>query len=388
MAKFATSHLSAGVTSVVVGYSSAVVLVIEAAKASGATPAIVESWLLAVGLGMGLTTLFYSWRNKIPLVTAWSTPGAAYLIGNVQGFPLNEVVGAFLAAGLLSMISARVQYLAEKIESIPPAIASAMLTGILLPICLDVFNQATDFPLTFVAFILLYVIGFLFFQRYLMIAVLILAAGFSAFSDNAMSVDWQLSLSSPVWIQPEFTLSAFVGIALPLFLITQLSQNIPGIAILKLHGHKPDHRSVLSGVAATQIITSPFGGFSFNYAAITAAICMGEEAGKDPKSRYFAAMVTGAGYVLMGLFSWLVVLVFSAMPGVIIALLAGLALLGTLQNALATAFTKDDERMPALLVMLCTASGFTLFSVSSAVWGLLLGMLVLKARELLSENDS
>lgn len=379
MTKLAMSHISAGITAVVVGYSSAVVLVIEAAKASGASDAIVESWLLAVGLGMGLTTLYFSWRNKIPLITAWSTPGAAFLIGNAQGYSLNEIIGACLAAGVLSLISARVRYLSAKIESIPASISSAMLAGILLPICLNVFNQATDFPLTFVTFISLYVVGFLLFPRFLMIAVLLLATGFSIFSGNPMNIDWQLTISSPVWIQPEFTLAAFVGIALPLFLITQLSQNIPGIAILKLHGHKPDHQKVLTGIAATQVITSPFGGFSFNYAAITAAICMGEDAGKDPKSRYLAAIVTGTGYVLLGLFSWLVVVVFSAMSQVIIALLAGLALLSTLQNALSSAFSKDAERMPALLVMLCTASGFTLFSLSSAVWGLLLGLVLLKA---------
>lgn len=380
MTKLAMSHFSAGITAVVVGYSSAVVLVIEAAKASGANSAMVESWLFAVGLGMGLTTLLYSWRNKIPLVTAWSTPGAAFLIGNAQGFSLNEVIGACLAAGVLSLLSARVKYLSEKIESIPASIASAMLAGILLPICLNVFNQATDFPLTFVGFISLYVIGFLFFPRYLMIAILVLAGGSSFLSGSSSSIEWQLSISSPIWIQPHFTIRAFVGIALPLFLITQLSQNIPGIAILKLHGHKPDHRNILSGIAATQVLTAPFGGFAFNYAAITAAICMGEEAGSDPKSRYFAAMITGTGYVMLGLFSWLVVLVFSAMPAVIIALLAGLALLGTLQNALTTAFSNDNERMSALLVMLCTASGFTLFSLSSAVWGLFLGMILLKAK--------
>ena len=375
------SHISAGITAVVVGYSSAVVLVIEAAKASGASDAIVESWLFAVGLGMGLTTLFYSWRHKIPLVTAWSTPGAAFLIGNAQGFSLNEVIGACLAAGVLSLISARVRYLSAKIESIPASIASAMLAGILLPICLNVFNQATNYPLTFVAFISLFIVGFLLFPRYLMIAILILAAGLSIFSGDSMNIEWQLSISSPVWVQPQFTLSAFVGIALPLFIVTQLSQNIPGIAILKLNGHKPDHRNVLSGIAATQVVAAPFGGFAFNYAAITAAICMGEEAGSDPRSRYFAAMVTGAGYVLLGLFAWLVVLVFGEMPEVIIALLAGLALLGTLQNAMATAFSNDDERMSALLVMLCTASGFTLFNLSSAVWGLILGMLLLRAKE-------
>jgi benzoate membrane transport protein len=186
-----------------------------------------------------------------------------------------------------------------------------------------------------------------------------------------------LSLPTPVWVSPEFSITAVIGLAVPLYIITTLSQNLPGIAIHHAHGYHPDHKKVLSGIAILQGLLAPFGGFTFNLAAITAALCMGEEADKDKSQRYKAAIAAGIGYLFMGLLASVVVVLFVSMPPIVVHLLAGLALLATLQAALVKTVESDKYRHAALVTFLCTASGFSLLSITSAVWGLLLGLLLM-----------
>ena len=370
------SHVAAGLTAVVVGYSSAVVLVIEAAKASGATPAMIVSWLLVLGLGMGITCIGFSWLYKVPVVTAWSTPGAAFLIGAVGGFSLPEIIGAFVTAAALALIAARSKALTSQIERIPPAVSSAMLAGILLPICLGVFTDAAAHPVMVVSFIALYLLGSLFFPRYLMLVLLVVAmvVGFSS-TGNGLEFTW--NWPAPVWVTPEFSVSATISLAIPLFIITLLSQNLPGIAILKSYDYHPDVRQVLTGVSIVNLIAAPFGGFAFNLAAITAAICMGENAGDERSKRYKAAVMAGVGYLIFGVIASLVVYLFSQMPPVVVHLLAGLALLATLQASLLRSMENHDHRKAALLTLLCSASGITVAQLGAPVWGLLTGLCVL-----------
>ena len=370
------SHLAAGITAVVVGYSSAVILVIQAAQSAGASPGMITSWLLALGLGMGVSCIAFSMLYRMPVVTAWSTPGAAFLIMAAGAFELNEVIGAFITAGVLSFAAAQSRWLSERIAAIPDGISAALLAGIVLPICLNIFTDVSDYPLLCALFIGLYVAGVRYFPRYVMLCLLtlaLLAAGQSgAFSDAMFSV----SLAAPVWVTPAFSIQATISLALPLFLITMLSQNLPGMAILKAHNYQPNHRVVLSGLAMIQILTAPLGGVAYNYAAITAAICMGDNAGDDRHQRYLAAVVAGCAYIAVGLAAATVVTLFQAMPTVIIHLLAGLALLATLQAALVRSMEHAHHRHPALITLLCTASGMTLFQLGSPVWGLLLGLLL------------
>ena len=371
------SHVTAGVTAVVVGYSSAVVLVIQAAQTAGATPAMITSWLLALGIGMGLSCIVFSWWYKVPVVTAWSTPGAAFLIGAVGGYPLNEVIGAFLLAGICSLLVAQSRWLQQKISAIPDAISSAMLAGIILPVCLNIFADVSQYPLISAIFLLTYIVGYHFFPRYMMLCLLALAIVTGLSFDSVDTHSWVWAVAMPVWVTPSFSVSAAVSLALPLFLITQLSQNLPGMAILKAHNYQPRHQVVLSGLAVLQIVTAPFGGFSYNYAAITAAICMGESAGSERSQRFRAAIVAGVVYVLMGFAAALVVQIFVAMPEVIVHLLAGLALVATLQSALVRSMDNHAVRHPALLTLVCTASGMSLFQLGAPVWGLALGLALL-----------
>ena len=387
MSKWKLSHISAGLTAVTVGYSSSVVIIIDVARKAGASDDMVVSWLLALGLGMGITCILFSWLSKLPVVTAWSTPGAAFLLTSIGDYRLSEAIGAFILCALLSLVTAQSRSLLKQISRIPPAISSALLAGILLPICLAIFSDVNDAPYLVALFIAAYLVGSRLFPRYLMLLLLVMsvtislfmssADGVVALSSDSPTLPSIFTLPEPIWVTPTFSLSAAIGLAFPLFLITTLSQNLPGIAIHHAHGYTPDHKPILSGIAIVQALLAPFGGFTFNLAAITAALCMGEQADDEKSQRYKAAIAAGVAYLFMGLLASVVVALFVSMPSIIIHLLAGLALLATLQGAVVRAMEVEHHRAPALLTMLCTASGFSLYSMTSAVWGLGLGLLLL-----------
>jgi len=398
MTKWKISHISAGLTAVTVGYSSSVVIIIDVARKAGASDDMVVSWLFALGLGMGITCILFSWLSKMPVVTAWSTPGAAFLLTSIGDYRLSEAIGAFILCALLSLITAQSRSMLRQISRIPSAISSALLAGILLPICLAIFSDVNEAPHLVALFIATYLVGSRLFPRYLMLLLLVMSISISLFmsssngvalsgDSSALSTETALGLSSvvpsmfalptPIWVTPTFSLSAAIGLAFPLFLITTLSQNLPGIAIHHAHGYTPDHKPILSGIAIVQALLAPFGGFTLNLAAITAALCMGEQADSEKSQRYKAAIAAGVAYLFMGLLATVVVALFVSMPSIIIKLLAGLALLATLQGAVVRAMEVEHHRAPALLTMLCTASGFSLFSMTSAVWGLGLGLLLL-----------
>lgn len=383
---FKLHHITAGFSAVIVGYSSAVVLIIDLAKQAGATPDMVTSWLFALGLGMGLTGIFYSWLTKMPVVTAWSTPGAAFLLGSVSEYSLSECIGAFVLCALLSLVTAQSKHLLDLVKKIPTSLSSALLAGILLPICFNIFTHVGTDPELVTLFLAVYFIGKRFFQQYVMLILLLLAIGVSVLLTNANMPT--LAFPTPILVLPEFSLSAFIGLAIPLYLITTLSQNLPGIAIHHAHGYYPNHKSILSGVALIQAVLSPLGGFTFNLAAITAALCMGDEADKEKSERYKAAIAAGLGYLLLGLLASSVVVLFVNMPQEVIHLMAGLALLPTLENALTKSFDVESLRTPALATILCCASGFTLFTLTSPVWGLMLGVVLLAIQRKAKKEDA
>lgn len=375
MTGYRLSHISAGLTAVIVGYSSAVILVIDAARQAGATPDMVISWLLALGIGMGISCILFSWWYKMPVVTAWSTPGAAFLIGAAGDYTLPEVIGSFVVSAIFSIVVSQSKALSKAISRIPSAIASAMLAGILLPICLGVFSDAAAHPTQTGLFLLVYLLGGFLFPRYMMLMLLMLACVVSLYMGVLSDITWQAP--TPVWITPEFSLASVFGLALPLFIITLLSQNLPGIAIHKAHGYEPDHKSVLSGLGIIQLVLAPFGGFTFNFAAITAALCMGEDVDPKPEQRYRAAIIAGVGYLFMGALASIVVVVFLAMPAIVVHLLAGLALLATFQAAIVRAMESAAHRHASTLTLVCSASGVTIAQLTAPVWGLALGLLVL-----------
>ena len=371
------SHLAAGLTSVIVGYSSSVVIVIEAARQAGVSESQLISWLLVLGLAMGLSTLYFSWRFKMPVITAWSTPGAVFLISTAGDFSLAEITGAFLFAGILSLLAARSRMLMRGIERIPPALSAAMLAGILLPYCLGIFTSVQDYPLLSTQFILIYLLGSRWFPRYLMLVLLVIAALAALMITGTSSKPIRFALPALEWVMPVFNSAAVISIGLPLFLITTLSQNLPGISIQHSHGYKPDNRFVLTGIALVQLLSAPFGGFMINLAAITAAICMADNVDENPAKRYLAGIVAGVGYCFAGLFAVTITLIFTQMPQVVTSLLAGIALLSTLQSSLLRSLQDAPFRQGAILTLLCSASGLSLAGISAPVWGLLAGVITL-----------
>ncbi|ENM5874108.1 benzoate/H(+) symporter BenE family transporter [Vibrio mimicus] len=375
---FNLSHLSAGFTTVLVGYTSSVVIVIQAATASGATPAQIESWLLTLGVVMGLTSLIYSWVYKTPILTAWSTPGAVMLAASAGQYSLPVVIGAFMFSGVLIALTGMIAPLTRALSKIPVPLGTAMLGAILLPFCAKAFTPLTNAPVLFFLLFTSYLLAKHFAPRYTMLILLITSIGCAIALGSFADTNLSLSIATPLWVEPEFDWLALLNLALPLYLITMLSQNLPGIAMMKSYQYEAPIKPILLGTGLTNMLAAPFGGFSVNLAAISAAICMAEEVDSDKTQRYRAVLWAGAFYLLAGIFAAAVVNLFLALPQPISAMLAGLALLGTLMMCLHTAFKTDEYREPALFTFIITLSGATLFGMSATLIGLVVGLVYLR----------
>jgi benzoate membrane transport protein len=373
------SAVTAGFVTVLVGFASSAVIVFQAAGAAGATPAQVGSWMLALGVGMGVTCMLLSLYYREPVVTAWSTPGAALLVTSAAGLSIEEATGAFLVSAALITLCGFSGWFERAMDRIPIPIASGMLAGVLLRFGLAVFTaMSTEFWLAFAMFCA-YLVARRLAPRSAVIAAL--AVGIAvALGRGLLHVDAvRLALAAPVWVTPRFTAGALIGVALPLFVVTMASQNVPGVAVIRASGYQAPISPLIGWTGLANLVLAPFGGFALNLAAITGAICMGREAHEDPRRRYVAAMAAGCFYLIIGLFGATVVALFAAFPRELVAAIAGLALLATIGNGLAAALGDANQREPALVTFLVTASGVTLAGVGSAFWGLVAGVMTLVA---------
>ncbi|MEL7596441.1 benzoate/H(+) symporter BenE family transporter [Aeromonas veronii] len=384
---FALPHLVAGFIAVMVGYTSSVILIIQAATAAGADTAQVASWLWTLGIGMGVSCIGLSLYYRIPILTAWSTPGAALLITTLGNFTLAEAIGAFVISSLLITLCGISGWFDRLMKHIPAPLAAAMLAGVLLRFGLDLFKVAPQDPLLLGTLLLTFLLGRHLWPRYTM--VLVLGVGMltcSVRGDLQLgTLHWQLA--SPIWTWPVFSLDALFGIALPQFIVTMTSQNVPGIAILRAHGYQPATSSLISWTGLTGLLLAPFGGYAFNLAAITAAICMGKEVDPDTKRRWPAAVWAGCFYLLTGCFGATVAALFSAFPTALVTCVAGLALLGTIGNSLHSALQQDETREAALLTFIITASGISLLGIAAACWGLLIGLAIYQFQSYRQRNQ-
>ena len=371
------SAIAAGFVTVLVGFASSAVIVFQAAQSLGATPEEISSWMWALGLGMGLTCIGLSLRYRMPVVTAWSTPGAAMLIGSVAGLPLSDAIGAFLMSALLIAASGFSGLFERMISRIPASLASGMLAGVLLRFGIDAFAaMETQLGMVLTMFAV-YLLARRLLPRYAVILTLLVGIAFAA-GLGLLRVDGlSLQLAKPVFTTPTFSLAAIVGIALPLFIVTMASQNVPGVAVIRASGYAIPISPVVGWTGLVNLLLAPFGAFALNLAAITAAICMGREAHEDAARRYVAAIAAGVFYVVVGLFGATVAALFAAFPKELILAIAGIALLGTIGNSLAAALRDEAERESALVTFLVTASGLSLAGIGSAFWGLLAGVVTL-----------
>jgi len=370
------SAISAGLVAVLVGFSSSAVIIFQAAEAAGTTAEQAASWLWALGLGMGITSIGLSLQHRLPLVTAWSTPGAAVLVVSLPGFTLGDAIGAFMVTGLLIWLAGATGQFERLTERLSPAIANAMLAGVLLPFGLDAFKALEHQPWIAGSMLATYILIRPVMPRYTILMVAAIGLGVTALLGQFDAARWQWAWGYPVWQAPTWSLSALLSLALPLFLVTMASQNLPGIATLVAAGYRSPTSSMLKWTGSTTIILAPFGAFALNLAAITAAICMTDDAHPDKTKRYTAAVSAGLFYTLLGLMAATVVAFFRAVPGEYLATLAGLALLPTIGASLSTALADSREREVALVTFLVTAGNLTLFGLGGAFWGLLLGYAV------------
>lgn len=371
------SALVAGFVTVLVGFTSSAVLVFQAAQSVGATALQTSSWLWALGLGIGLSGLLLSLYYKIPIATAWSTPGAAILIAGASGFTIHQAVGAFIVSGLLIAIAGFSGLFARASRYIPVSLAAAMLAGILLQFGLNVFTALQTNVLLVGSMLLGYLLGKRLMPRYAILLALCIGLLICFFQGQLylQTVQWQLT--RPVWISPEWSLSAIISLGLPLFIVTMTSQNLPGIAAIQTAGYRPPISGMIGWTGTANTLFAPFGAFTINLAAISASICLGKEAHENPQKRYTAAVYAGLFYILIGLFGATVTAIFLAFPKALVVAIAGLALFGTIASSLLSALKQDGQREAALITFLITASGLSLFGIGAAFWGLVAGALTL-----------
>ena len=377
---FSLSHLSAGFIAVLVGYTCSAAIVFQAASAAGGGPEQISSWLLALGVGMGVTCIGLSLRYRSPVLTAWSTPGAALLATALVGVPMNEAIGAFLFASLLLAIFGFTGWVETFMKHVPKSLAGAMLAGVLLRFGLDTFVALRAQPTLVAIMLVIYFGGRRFNSRYSVpltfLGGLLWAVGAGLVHTEALS----LSVARPVFTTPAFSMATLIGVGIPLFIVTMASQNIPGIAVMRANGYQTPASPLIGWTGLTGLLLGPFGGYQFNLAAITAAICMNPEADRNPDRRYLAAVAAGIFYLITGLLGATVASLFTALPKELVMAIAGIALLGTIGNSLSGALADERERDAALVTFLVTASGLTLLNIGGAFWGLVFGLIVLKAR--------
>ncbi|MCL4697089.1 MAG: benzoate/H(+) symporter BenE family transporter [Burkholderiaceae bacterium] len=371
------SAVVAGFVAVLVGFTSSVVIVFQAADALGATAAQKASWIWALGLGMGLTSIGLSLRYRQPVLTAWSTPGAALLVTAGAGVSMAEGVGAFIASALLITLAGASGAFERVMNRIPQALAAALLAGVLARFAIDAFLQlGSEFALV-APMLLVYLAGRRWWPRYAVPGVLALGIAVAAGQGRLRLAAVEWAWAEPVLTAPAFSMAAFVGVALPLFVVTMASQNLPGVAAQRAAGYDTPVSPVIATTGLATLVLAPFGGYALNLAAITAAICMGREAHEDPARRWWAPVMAGVFYIAVGLAGGAVVGLIAAFPKALVLAVAGLALLGTIGSALAAATKDEGEREPALITFLVTASGVTLWGVGAAFWGVVAGVLAL-----------
>jgi len=365
--------VTAGVMAAVVGFASSFAVVLEGLRAMGATPGQAASGLLALCLAMGGLGVLLSLRLKMPVSIAWSTPGAALLAATAVpagGFP--AAVGAFLVAAGLVVVAGLWRPFGRLVAAIPGPLAGAMLAGVLLGLCLAPFKALGSLPMQALPIVLAWALMMRLNRLWAVPAALAVTIAVLILGGGAPVIGGDLAPHLEL-VAPRFELQTIVGVGLPLFLVTMASQNVPGLAVLQTNGYRPEPGPLFTATGVFSALAAPFGGHAVNLAAITAALCAGPDAAANPRRRWLAAVVGGAGYIVIGAIATLAAAVAAAAPPVLIQAVAGLALIGAFGNALTAALARPAERESALVTFLVTASGLSVAGIGAAFWGLLAG---------------
>lgn len=368
------SVIASAVVAAVVGFGGTLALIIAAAQALSATQAETASWVTAICLCMFFATGYLSWRYRMPIITAWSTPGLA-LIGGSIGFTIQQAVGAFIVTAIAIIITGLARPISTLVSRIPASIASGMLAGVLFAFLIGAARTIPVDPLFVLPLVLLFFVIRLFNPAMAVLAVLFGGVLYAFLSGRVASVP-AIELSTLTIIMPVFDMQAMIGLALPLYLVTMASQNLPGFAVLRAAGYEPPTAAALQVTGLVSLISAPFGAHTSNMAAISAAICTGPDAHPDPDKRWLTGPFYALSYLIFAIFGASLVALFAVLPAPLIALVAGLALIGAFVNALTLSLKVEHERLAAIVTFAVTASGITIAGIGAAFWALVAGLLI------------
>lgn len=370
-----THPVVAALISVIVNYGGTFILVFQAAQVAGLSPALTASWVWSISIGVGVTGIILSWLAREPIITAWSTPAAAFLVTALAVTPYAEAVGAYLISAAAFVVLGLSGYFEKVIRLIPQGVAAGLLAGILLQFGIKAFAGLSVDPLLAGLLIVAYVVLKRFTARYAVVGILVLGLGFLLLQARVDLSGLELRLAAPLLTVPAFSLNALLSVALPLFLITLTGQYMPGMLVLRNDGFRTSANPIVTVTGLGSLLMAPFGSHAFNIAAITAAICTGREAHEDPAKRWLAGIAAGVFYILVGVFGLTLAAVFMAFPTTFITTLAGLALLGTIGGSLTNALADAKTREAALITFVAAAANITLLGIGGAFWGLVIGLL-------------
>ncbi len=369
------SLVSSALVAALVGYGSTIALVLSAAVAVGATPDQTASWLLAVCLAKAAGSAILSTYHRIPMVLAWSTPGTA-LIAATTDVTMSEAVAAFITAGLLIAMTGAVHPHGKLIAKIPDVLAAAMLAGVLLPFCLRGAGAAQAAPVLIVPMVGVFVLVRLWNPSLAVLAALFTGLGLCFATGAAVWPALQVPLPRFTLIWPEFRASVVLGLGLPIYLVTMASQNLPGFATIRAAGYEPPVRSALMVTGGLSALTAFVGAHTVNMAAITAAICLGDDVHPDRSQRWKVGLFYGVAWTALGLLGPAILVLLAALPPQVMVALVALALLNPLMGALTGAFAHAPQRFAAVITVAVAASGVAAFGIGAAFWGLLAGLVV------------
>ena len=378
------SAVVAGFVAMMTGYTSSLALMFQAGRNAHLSDAQISSWIWALSIAMGLSTIVLSLRFRAPIVIAWSTPGAALLITSLQNVPYSDAIGAFVICAILLVLVGVTGVFDAIMNRLPSSLAAALLAGILFRIGIGIFGAAEHDTALVLAMFITYLVVKRFVPRYAIVTTLLVGIAAAAALGQLDFSHFSVALAHPVFTTPTFSLSATISIGIPLFIVAMASQNVPGLAVLRADGYQTPSSPLIWGTGLASLIFAPFGSHGVNLAAITAAICTGSDAHPDPRRRYTAAFWSGIFYLVAGTLGATIAALFAAFPKTLVVGIAALALFGSIMNGLANAMTDARQREPALVTFMVTASGLTLLSIGSAFWGLVAGMvayLILVARK-------
>ncbi|EEG08424.1 benzoate/H(+) symporter BenE family transporter [Pseudogulbenkiania ferrooxidans] len=367
------SAITAGFLAVLISYSGPLVIFFQAAKVANMPNEMISSWVWAISMGAAVSGIVLSWRLKVPVVTAWSAPGTALLVTLFPGVTLNQAVGAYLTAAVVLLLIGASGSFDRLMRHIPKGIAAGMMAGILFQFGASAFKSVGSMPVLAFGMVGAYLLFKRLLPRYCIVLVLLCGAALAVLLGQTHLGDVRLSLATPQFIRPEWTLGTTLSLALPLVMVSLTGQHLPGMAVLRVSGYDTPAKPIITVTSLASLVVAFFGGITIVIAAITAALCTGKDAHDDPSRRYVAGIANGAFYLIGGMFGSTIVLLFTALPKEFVAVLAGLALIGAISANVQGAVEDAEHREASMITFLATASGMSFLGLGSAFWGVVIG---------------